>query len=779
MEQRGIPDEVIKKTIEAISELEPNAFSPIMNRISNFVMPGKSITSRTFCSRESTIDWKEIRKPGTVTIFRLSKALTPDDDFRKLIMSLVIMNIFSEVLNQAREFEYAGRPSSEMTNVVLALDEFQWISNFSIIHSILTEARKFKLFLYMAHQTLGLLSKELLNTMSGNTGMIVAHRMGPDDAKYIAKLLDPFRAEQVAKEIVGMPGFDTRLRKNPIFSREVRALACTFPRADEEYPFVRTEEQVREFMRGTMEKRFGGAHEAEDLIYQTEGGKGGSFGKFPEWNPIEWQCMLLPHIDPIGYSELEEKRIRAKFYRENGWSSTDVHQTLEDLTRRQYFSKRPDNYDYVFKGRDDEGVLMGLKARPTNTDDLERTRTMVYAPTDKHKEFFIDFFREKSSRAGGWIHLEVMKKIVMKRWLMGAFCMIDLGEKGRIEMPDITVIYPSTKTVTNDKTGMKSTVSSPHLWTLRHAERIEIEENPSKDPDHVFQNFLKNSKYLKDDAANEPVQFYVTMKEHVQVVQHILTDQHGIDPFKYTVECIPIQSLNTQTEERSPSMSMKLSSTSTQKENISLNTSDEKQADAQQSELGRQPRSNEYGSWPSETAVSTAEFFRMAERQEEETNKQQFSDSQPSPPAKTTEEAVSTTNVGNEPSTEINSEIQQELPVSTLEQASSSTPVEAEKKSTGDAAGGVASNPGNQQRIVTKRKEEMDEKLKAMFRILSHLHLQGYPGRKNLAKAVGISQKTLDRYLQEMEGSGMIKRMDRGSYTLSEEAVKALEKQKP
>ena len=198
MEQRGLPDEVIKKTIEAISELEPNAFSPILNRISNFVMPGRSITSRTICSRESTINWSEIRKPGTVTIFRLSKALTPDDDFRKLIMSLVIMNIFSEVLNQAREFEYSGRPSSEMTNVVLALDEFQWISNFSIIHSILTEARKFKLFLYMAHQTLGLLNKELLNTMSGNTGMIVAHRMGPDDAKYIAKLLDPFRAEQVA-----------------------------------------------------------------------------------------------------------------------------------------------------------------------------------------------------------------------------------------------------------------------------------------------------------------------------------------------------------------------------------------------------------------------------------------------------------------------------------------------------------------------------------------------------------------------------------------------------
>ena len=231
LKNRGVSDEIVQKTIESIAELDSNAFSPIMNRISNFVMPGKSMTSRTFCCRESTIDWSEIRKPGTVTIFRLSRALIADEDFRKLTMSIVIMNLFAEVQRQAREFEHSGRPPSEMTNIVLAMDEFQWIGKLSVISTILSEARKFKLFLYMAHQNLGQLDKELLNTLSGNSGMIISHALGPDDSRYVSKLLDPIRADTVAREISGLAGHDTRLRKNPklLFDllREERAVCFT------------------------------------------------------------------------------------------------------------------------------------------------------------------------------------------------------------------------------------------------------------------------------------------------------------------------------------------------------------------------------------------------------------------------------------------------------------------------------------------------------------------------------------------------------------------------
>ena len=102
------------------------------------------------------------------------------------------MNIFSEVLKQAREFEHASRPASEMTNMVLAMDEFQWVSKLE--HHKTRSCAKQGSSNYSSTwriRHLDLIDKDLLNTLSGNVGMIVAHRMGSEDARYVAKLLEP------------------------------------------------------------------------------------------------------------------------------------------------------------------------------------------------------------------------------------------------------------------------------------------------------------------------------------------------------------------------------------------------------------------------------------------------------------------------------------------------------------------------------------------------------------------------------------------------------------
>ncbi|MGA2876305.1 MAG: DUF87 domain-containing protein, partial [Nitrososphaerales archaeon] len=179
LKNRGVEEAVVQKTIQAIAELPSDAYMPIMNRIFNFVSGG--MNSRTFCCRNSTVDFAEIMKPGTTTIFSFPKI--PDDDFRKLVMSLVTINIFHEVQKQ-----YV---SSRKTHVILAMDEFQQIGKLSVIGTILSEARKFGLFLYVAHQNLELLEKPLINSLSTNAGMVITHQLGPDDASYIAKVIEP------------------------------------------------------------------------------------------------------------------------------------------------------------------------------------------------------------------------------------------------------------------------------------------------------------------------------------------------------------------------------------------------------------------------------------------------------------------------------------------------------------------------------------------------------------------------------------------------------------
>ena len=75
---KGLQDEIISSTIDAISKLPKDAFSPVINRISNFVLPPQSITSRTFCSRTSKLDFDEMTVPGRLTIFRITKTLPYD-----------------------------------------------------------------------------------------------------------------------------------------------------------------------------------------------------------------------------------------------------------------------------------------------------------------------------------------------------------------------------------------------------------------------------------------------------------------------------------------------------------------------------------------------------------------------------------------------------------------------------------------------------------------------------------------------------------------------------
>ncbi|MDG6908070.1 MAG: ATP-binding protein [Nitrososphaerota archaeon] len=774
LKNRGVSDEIVQKTIESIAELDPNAFSPIMNRIANFVMPGKSMTSRTFCCRESTIDWGEIRKPGTVTIFRLSRALIADEDFRKLTMSLVIMNLFGEVQKQAREFERQGRPTSEMTNIVLAMDEFQWIGKLSVINTILSEARKFKLFLYMAHQNLGQLDKELLNTLSGNSGMIISHGLGPDDSRYIAKLLDPIRAEQIAKEIAGLAGHDCRLRKNPIYSREVRALALTFPKADEAYPFAYTEEQIKQYMRGIMETRYGGAHEAQDVIYETEEDK--SEGGLAWWSPIQWYIMLLPYLDPIGFSELEERRVSAKFYRENGWSRPAVHNTFEDLVRLGYFSKRLENYQYAFSGTDDEGVPIGQKARPSNLDDIERTRTVVYTPTEKAKNWFISFFYVASSRAGGPVHFEVTKKLVHEYWLQGAFCLLDTGKEGG-KRGDIRVIYPRKTEITDKKTEMKSLVSSAYEWDYDTAQRVEVEENPSKDPEHVFQN------YLRDQGSN-PVRFVVTIEGHVEVVRRILTDQHAIDPSKYTVEYLPIQNLNSPTpfdaaqpkveqEQRSEAVGKKesfrreavsKSSAPEEQEKKAIPSSppqDVKQAGKETLTSVSQPTEPEA---PKQSIERADQMIEVPSNQFVGTRAHHLSQDSgsvenPPPPQKETRV--------NEPSVDASEEIKSQAndDQSRLggQKSIPTNPIEHQDK-------GKKAAVSSKEEKKTKEERQRD----LMKGILLYMHKEGYPGREKLAKVMGVSAKTIDRYLDEMESRGVIEKTSRSSFTVAEFAAKAV-----
>ena len=91
-------------------------------------------------------------------------------------------------------FSRADIPEEERRDFFLYIDEFQNFITPSIA-TILSEARKYKLNLILAHQYMGQLVKdgktEIRDAVLGNVGTTLVSRVGPDDTEVLAKMYEP------------------------------------------------------------------------------------------------------------------------------------------------------------------------------------------------------------------------------------------------------------------------------------------------------------------------------------------------------------------------------------------------------------------------------------------------------------------------------------------------------------------------------------------------------------------------------------------------------------
>ncbi|MEM3535763.1 MAG: ATP-binding protein [Fervidicoccaceae archaeon] len=150
--------------ISALSRLEPFAHDKLLLRI----------TSRT------TVDFSELMQPGSLALFSVPKA-DLGEHLAKLIASAIIMKLWFQILARARSDE-------KRTPVFLVVDEFQFIADFPIIDTILSEARKFGLHLVMAHQHTGQISRELFQSIMTNCAVKVSFAVEGEDVARLSTM---------------------------------------------------------------------------------------------------------------------------------------------------------------------------------------------------------------------------------------------------------------------------------------------------------------------------------------------------------------------------------------------------------------------------------------------------------------------------------------------------------------------------------------------------------------------------------------------------------------
>lgn len=162
------------------------AVAPIQNKIGQFL--SSSVIRNMVAQVQSTINVREIMDSQKIFIMNLSKGRIGEDNSR-LLGGMLITKI------QLAAMERVDTPEADRKDFFLYVDEFQNFATPSFAN-ILSEARKYRLSLIMAHQYVLQLDEVVSAAVFGNVGTIMAFRVGGSDAEVLAKEFAPVFMEE-------------------------------------------------------------------------------------------------------------------------------------------------------------------------------------------------------------------------------------------------------------------------------------------------------------------------------------------------------------------------------------------------------------------------------------------------------------------------------------------------------------------------------------------------------------------------------------------------------
>lgn len=179
------------------------AIAPIQNKVGQFL--STSIIRNVVGQSKSTIDIFELMNSGKIFLVNVSKGRIGEDN-SALLGAMIITKI------QLAAMERVRIPEEERVDFYLYVDEFQNFATDSFA-SILSEARKYRLNLILAHQYIGQLitdvSTKVRDAVFGNVGTMICFRVGASDAEFLEKEFEP---EITPQDLVNLPNYSVYLR---------------------------------------------------------------------------------------------------------------------------------------------------------------------------------------------------------------------------------------------------------------------------------------------------------------------------------------------------------------------------------------------------------------------------------------------------------------------------------------------------------------------------------------------------------------------------------------
>ncbi len=170
------------------------AISPIQNKVGQFL--ANAVIRNIVGQPQSTINLREIMDQGKILILNLSKGKIGEES-SALLGAMIITKLQLAAMSRADIAEEARR------DFFLYVDEFQTFATESFA-DILSEARKYRLSLIMAHQYIEQMPEAVASAVFGNVGTLVSFRVGAADAEVLEKEFAPVFMQN---DLVNLPKY--------------------------------------------------------------------------------------------------------------------------------------------------------------------------------------------------------------------------------------------------------------------------------------------------------------------------------------------------------------------------------------------------------------------------------------------------------------------------------------------------------------------------------------------------------------------------------------------
>lgn len=156
----------------------------IKNKIGQFT--ANPVIRNIIGQPKSSFDLRKIMDEKKIVIMNLSKGLIGETN-ANLLGSMLTTRIYLAAMSRA---DVSPESMQAMPNFYFYVDEFQSFAN-ATFANILSEARKYKLNLTIAHQYIEQMEEDVRNAVFGNVGTTIAFRTGPFDAEVLETVFAP------------------------------------------------------------------------------------------------------------------------------------------------------------------------------------------------------------------------------------------------------------------------------------------------------------------------------------------------------------------------------------------------------------------------------------------------------------------------------------------------------------------------------------------------------------------------------------------------------------